>query len=127
MVGVRGFEPPAPCSQSRCAARLRHTPIEREFYRRRPSAVTRTSVLPEANLFEWRGPGVWVDQHQRGLLDAGTDAARPHVLPDGAEADALVDELLDLVQHRLALAAIGDERLLLEQRVDVGVAAVGIG
>ena len=26
MVGVRGFEPPAPCSQSRCATRLRHTP-----------------------------------------------------------------------------------------------------
>src|SRR5438309_7142098 len=26
MVGVRGFEPPAPCSQSRCATGLRHTP-----------------------------------------------------------------------------------------------------
>ena len=26
LVGVRGFEPPAPCSQSRCATRLRHTP-----------------------------------------------------------------------------------------------------
>src|SRR6266545_5710433 len=26
VVGVRGFEPPAPCSQSRCATRLRHTP-----------------------------------------------------------------------------------------------------
>ena len=26
MVGVRGFEPPTPCSQSRCATRLRHTP-----------------------------------------------------------------------------------------------------
>ena len=27
MVGVRGFEPPTPCSQSRCATGLRHTPI----------------------------------------------------------------------------------------------------
>ena len=29
MVGVAGFEPAAPCSQSRCATRLRHTPISR--------------------------------------------------------------------------------------------------
>src|SRR5256885_9962107 len=28
MVGVRGFEPPAPCSQSRCATGLRHTPTD---------------------------------------------------------------------------------------------------
>jgi cyclohexane-1-carbonyl-CoA dehydrogenase len=27
MVGVRGFEPPTPCSRSRCATRLRYTPI----------------------------------------------------------------------------------------------------
>src|SRR3954453_16761666 len=26
MVGARGFEPPTPCSQSRCATGLRHTP-----------------------------------------------------------------------------------------------------
>ena len=26
MVGARGFEPPTPCSQSRCASRLRHAP-----------------------------------------------------------------------------------------------------
>ena len=28
MVGVRGFEPPTPCSQSRCAAKLRYTPTQ---------------------------------------------------------------------------------------------------
>src|SRR3990172_7548975 len=27
LVGVEGFEPPTPCSQSRCATRLRYTPI----------------------------------------------------------------------------------------------------
>ncbi len=27
MVGERGFEPPAPCSQSRCATKLRHSPL----------------------------------------------------------------------------------------------------
>ena len=28
MVGARGFEPPTLCSQSRCATRLRHAPID---------------------------------------------------------------------------------------------------
>ena len=26
LVGLRGFEPPTPCSRSRCATRLRYTP-----------------------------------------------------------------------------------------------------
>ena len=26
LVGARGFEPPTPCSQSKCATRLRHAP-----------------------------------------------------------------------------------------------------
>ena len=29
LVGVRGFEPPTPCSRSRCATRLRYTPSDR--------------------------------------------------------------------------------------------------
>lgn len=32
MVGVQGFEPWTPCSQSRCATRLRYTPTETIFY-----------------------------------------------------------------------------------------------
>ena len=32
MVGVQGFEPWTPCSQSRCATRLRYTPTESIFY-----------------------------------------------------------------------------------------------
>ena len=32
MVGVQGFEPWTPCSQSRCATRLRYTPTESLFY-----------------------------------------------------------------------------------------------
>ena len=31
MVGVEGFEPPTPCSQSRCATRLRYTPRLRKY------------------------------------------------------------------------------------------------
>src|SRR5262245_20487285 len=39
MVGVRGFEPPTPCSQSRCATGLRHTPVcVRRVYRPRGRA-----------------------------------------------------------------------------------------
>ena len=29
MVGARGFEPPTPCSRSRCATRLRYAPHHR--------------------------------------------------------------------------------------------------
>jgi hypothetical protein len=28
LVGAEGFEPPTPCSQSKCATRLRHAPIQ---------------------------------------------------------------------------------------------------
>jgi hypothetical protein len=30
VVGARGFEPPTPCSQSRCATRLRYAPEKRK-------------------------------------------------------------------------------------------------
>ena len=40
MVGVRGFEPPTPCSQSRCATRLRYTPT--------PGNPTITNAGPHA-------------------------------------------------------------------------------
>ena len=36
VVGVQGFEPWTPCSQSRCATRLRYTPTESIFYTERP-------------------------------------------------------------------------------------------
>ena len=32
LVGVEGFEPPTPCSQSRCATRLRYTPKSQALY-----------------------------------------------------------------------------------------------
>ena len=38
MVGVQGFEPWTPCSQSRCATRLRYTPTEPIFYTERAIA-----------------------------------------------------------------------------------------
>jgi hypothetical protein len=32
LVGARGFEPPTPCSQSRCATRLRYAPMKTAAY-----------------------------------------------------------------------------------------------
>ena len=43
LVGVEGFEPPTPCSQSRCATRLRYTPIGNS--RRAPLARTAPGEL----------------------------------------------------------------------------------
>ena len=31
MVGARGFEPPTPCAQGRCATRLRYAPTENDI------------------------------------------------------------------------------------------------
>ena len=39
LVGARGFEPPTPCAQGRCATRLRYAPLNtgsRERLRMRP-------------------------------------------------------------------------------------------
>jgi hypothetical protein len=36
LVGTGGFEPPTPCSQSRCATRLRHVPEGGKYTARRP-------------------------------------------------------------------------------------------
>lgn len=46
MVGVQGFEPWTPCSQSRCATRLRYTPTEPIFYT--DSAIRRKSCNIQA-------------------------------------------------------------------------------
>lgn len=44
LVGVRGFEPPAPASRTRCATRLRYTPIH-WYCRRRPQEGIEPSSL----------------------------------------------------------------------------------
>src|SRR2546428_2494762 len=47
LVGARGFEPPTPCSQSRCATRLRYTPtLKRQCINRLPeTAIPRLNRL----------------------------------------------------------------------------------
>ena len=46
MVGAEGFEPPALCSQSRCATRLRYAPTNTSrLYRETDSTRARTPEL----------------------------------------------------------------------------------
>ena len=44
LVGVRGFEPPAPCSQSTYATKLRYTPLD-------PVAVTAVGFAPDDEIY----------------------------------------------------------------------------
>src|SRR3990172_6536747 len=50
MVGVRGFEPPTPCSKSRCATELRHTPGCPREYTARPDGRSRLGEQAGAGL-----------------------------------------------------------------------------
>ena len=54
MVGTGGLEPPTPCSQSRCATRLRHVPALRPVYPR-----------PLAGKGSRRARGILVHAHLR--------------------------------------------------------------
>ena len=51
MVGVQGFEPWTPCSQSRCATRLRYTPTEPIFYTERSMQGKSCKIRPMAAYF----------------------------------------------------------------------------
>src|SRR5881628_2917736 len=92
----------------------------------RPAACPDSSFCLEPDLLVGRRPGIRVDQEQRRLGHAGADAARPDEFVERTEADAVVDELLDLVKHGFALAAVGLARLLPEERIDVRVGAARV-
>ena len=51
MVGVQGFEPWTPCSQSRCATRLRYTPTESIFYTERAITGKSCKIRPMVAYF----------------------------------------------------------------------------
>lgn len=51
MVGVQGFEPWTPCSQSRCATRLRYTPTEPIFYTERAITGKYCKIRPMSAYF----------------------------------------------------------------------------
>ncbi len=45
LVGVEGFEPPTPCSQSRCATRLRYTPGVEPKMKPTPQKFSKISLI----------------------------------------------------------------------------------
>src|SRR5260370_41928144 len=89
MVGVRGFEPPTPCSQSRCATGLRHTPtshcaatLKTQYITRRESAMVHGHLLRGRDLGE-RAAERRIVEH--GVVAEAARAARrrgDHALDD---------------------------------------------
>src|SRR5215510_14804589 len=73
-----------------------------------------------------RRVGMARNQAESGFPDPRAGAVDEGLLPKRRVDRALVDELLDLVQRRCAPRAVELARLLLEQRVDVRIAAVHI-
>ena len=44
MVGATGFEPATPCSQSRCATKLRYAPTEKEILQEEGSVYSQEKL-----------------------------------------------------------------------------------
>src|SRR4030095_12476522 len=70
-----------------------------------------------------RGRG---NQGERRLLHSRSEGADESVLPDRGEHDALVQDLLDLMQQLLALLAVELLGLALEEILDLGEDAVRV-
>src|SRR5215472_10841530 len=68
-----------------------------------------------------------LDQPEPRLPDARPDAVDKGKLPDRRRDRLVVDELLDVIEDRLTLLVVEDGRLLLIERIDVGVVAVRVG
>src|SRR3989442_11911840 len=90
-----------------------------------PVVEARLALL-EPHLFERRRPRIRVNEHERGVLHARTDPARPDVVVDRREAHAVVELLLNLREHRRALLLVQLLRLLAVERLDVGIGAVRV-
>src|SRR5262249_4207555 len=88
-------------------------------FRERPS-------LPQLDVFIGARVRKARDGPEARFLDAGPDAVEEGELPDRRIDDALVHELLDPVKCRLATLRIQLDRLLLEEPIDVGIAAIDV-
>src|SRR5262249_24410368 len=81
----------------------------------------------ERDVLVRRRVGVARDQSEPGLADAWAHPVQERELPDGRIDDALLDELLDPLQGRLAPLDVGLRGLLAEEAVEIGIAAVDVG
>src|SRR6266852_385339 len=89
--------------------------------------VRGVSVAFEAHVFERGRVVVERDPPQAGLLHARSHPVVEEEGVDGEEEGALVREPLDPLEEDLALRPVQLAGLLLEQIVDVGVTADGVG
>src|SRR5262245_13472463 len=81
----------------------------------------------QAHVLVWRGEIQERIQADRRFLDPRPDAVQRGRLEDRAVHHALVHQLLDLEEERLALLPIPLLRLLAEEVVDVGIPAIRVG
>src|SRR6059036_3087754 len=97
--------------------------------RRIVSFMTVVAFSPrlEPQILVRRGVGVVGDERQARLLHAWPVAIEEGELPDRRDHRLLVHELLDPLERRLALLPVHLARLLAEEPVDVGIAAVDVG
>src|SRR5205823_6481444 len=102
-------------------------PIAAPAPRRSLPGPTPVSLPLQADVLERRGPRVGVDQHETRLRDTRADPARPDELVQRTEPHAVVERLLDAVEQGFALPGIGFSRLLLEERLDIGIGAARVG
>src|ERR1700704_6364945 len=80
----------------------------------------------DGDVFVGSGIGESREQTEPGLADPRPDAVDERQLPDWRGDGALVNQLLRLVEDSLPLFVIELDRLLPEEFVDVGVAAIGV-
>src|SRR5205807_3829720 len=85
------------------------------------------SLSFEPELLVWRRRRHVGDEPNRRLRDAGPERADAGLLPQWRVHDLLVNELLDPVEDRLALAAVHFARELSHQPFDVGIGPVREG
>jgi hypothetical protein len=74
-----------------------------------------------------RGVGIIRDRTKTRFSDSRPHTVDEGQLPDRRDHRVLVNQLLDLVQGRLAMLVVQLCRLFLEKCVDVWVAPVGLG
>src|SRR5215470_17217450 len=93
-------------------------------------AVTLLSPLElfplEPDLFVRRRVRVGGDQGEGRLFDPGAHASNEAILPDLDKYHLVADDLLDLVQHLLALLAVDLLGLALEEILDLRQDAVRV-
>src|SRR5206468_6633247 len=80
----------------------------------------------ELQLLVGRRPRIVGDEAKPGLRNPWAVRLQKGQLPDRQVHDLLVDQLLDAMQHRLALLRVELGRMLPEESVDIGIAAVGV-